>query len=384
MSLTVSGCLGPSCLFSSQPAHLSVRVFSARRPVVIRLLLRTVSALVLAVGVGMIGAAQEARGQDEMGPCEDTLEVASRAYQNRNFQKAIRLASQCTDWEAVSKATAIQAYRRQGLAFLRQGALVQARSAVAHILEIDSTYTADPVADPPSYSLLVSMVRQRRGGGGTESTAEARQPKGLEKTFFAKFGIGFSDYTGDLPIQNTGHPLDFQEFSSGSGFPFMLNGELGYHFNPRWALSLGFQSGNYPIVGYSTGGGISDSWRYTAQLLARYTFGTLTESASLYLDGGVNATFGGNGSAGFGPSVGAGVDVPLSDAVSFYIESRFNFTLPDDAIDGTADIGDRPGSSTTKTDDPQGSVTGSFDSVNQLLGVGLKVSLGGGSRASRE
>ncbi len=194
---------------------------------------------------------------------------------------------------------------------------------------------------------------------------------------YGKLGVGLSDYTGDFPIQNTGYPVDFQEFIRGSGAPLMFDGELGYQFSPNWALAAGFQGGNYPIVGYA--GPVDDSWRYTPHLLGRYTFGSPNESPiSFYLDLGANVTFGGDDpptSVGYGPSVGGGVDIPLSDALSFYVESRFNFTLPDDAIDGSADIGDRPGSVTPKTDDPKGSSTGPFDSVNQLLGFGLKFSL---------
>lgn len=334
--------------------------------------LRLLLALAVAVAGGMIGSTHDALGQDEMNTCKDTLKVANRAYQNRNFEKAIELASQCTEQEAVAEATAIQAYRRQGLSFLRQGMLVQARSAVDNILDIDPTYTADQVEDPPSYSLLVSMVRYRRGLDVTESTVEATRSKRVETAFFVKLGAGISDYTGDLPAQNSSHPFDFQEFITGSGIPFALNGEFGYRFGSRWALALGFQAGNYPIVGYSTGNGdITDSRRYTPHLLVRYTFATPGESISFYLDGGLNATFGGEGraSTGFGPSVGGGVDFPLGDALSFYVESHFHGTLPDEAIDGS---------------ETRSSFIDGIDSVNQLFGVGLKLSFGSEADPTRQ
>jgi PKD repeat protein len=207
--------------------------------------------------------------------------------------------------------------------------------------------------------------------------AQPESPGNVNYGLYGKLGVGLSDYTGDFPIQNLGHPLDIQEFTRGSGTPFVFDGELGYQFSSKWALAAGFQGGNYPIVGYA-GPTISDSWRYTPHVLGRHTFGTPGESTSFYLDLGANVTFGGDDpstSTGFGPSVGGGVDIPLSDALSFYVESRFHFTLPDDAIDGSADIGDTPASATTRTDDPSGSSTGPFDSVNQLLGFGLKFSL---------
>jgi len=145
-----------------------------------------------------------------------------------------------------------------------------------------------------------------------QSDGNANVNKGL----YGKLGAGFSDYTGDFPIQNTGHPLDFQEFQTGNGFPFVFNGELGYQLSPKWALAAGFQGGNYPIVGYGGPGGIDDSYRYTPHVLGRYTFNP-NGSVAFYLDAGVNATFGGDDpptSTGYGPTVGGGVNFPITDA----------------------------------------------------------------------
>ena len=192
--------------------------------------------------------------------------------------------------------------------------------------------------------------------------AQSGSSSDVNRGLYGKLGVGFSDYTGDFPIQTDSHPFDFQEFKRGSGFPFLFDGELGYQFSPKWALAAGFQGGNYPIVGYA-GSRIDDSWRYTPHLLARYTFGTPGASLSFYLDAGVNATFGGDDpptSIGYGPSVGGGVDFPLSSGLSFFVESRFHGTLPDDAIDGS---------------DNGNSFIDGMDSVNQLLGFGLKFSL---------
>ena len=177
-------------------------------------------------------------------------------------------------------------------------------------------------------------------------------------TFYGKLGVGASDYTGDFPAQNVAHPFDLQEFTRGSGVPVVVVGELGYQFSPRWTLALGFQGGNYPIVGYSGGpSGIEDSYRYTPQVLGRYTFNGFRRNVAPYIDLGVNATFGGDApvtSTGVGPSVGGGVDVLLSRTLSLYVESRFNMILPDDAVDGA-------------------DTEGPFDLTNQLLGFGLKV-----------
>lgn len=190
--------------------------------------------------------------------------------------------------------------------------------------------------------------------GALSSPVHAQQRR-VGDAFYGKLGGGISDYTGDFPAGQTTHPFDFQEFRRGSGLPYVVVGEIGYQFTPRWALALGIQAGNYPIVGYAGMGGISDSYRYAPQLLGRYTF--VGGTVAPYVDVGVNATFGGDSpptSVGFGPSVGGGVDIQMSRTVSFYVESRFNATLPDDAVDGagTGDI---------------------FDLTGQLLGFGLKV-----------
>lgn len=206
------------------------------------------------------------------------------------------------------------------------------------------------------------------------SSAQSRH---VDEPFFVKMGIGFSDYTGDFPIQNTGHPLDFQEFIRGNGFPFVSSTELGYRPSQSFAVAFGLQIGNYPIVGYAGPNGLEDSNLYTTQLLGRYTFDNLSQNIAPYLDGGFNITFGGL-RTGYGPTLGGGVNIPFNSSVSFFVESRFNFTYPDDAVDG-ADYS-APGA----PDDAKGSITGPFDSINQLLGFGVKINFGGfsGEKAS--
>ena len=347
--------------------------------------------VVLLAGGWAVGSAttHQARAQAPDTSCTETLAAAEETYRNRDYAEAVAQASQCTDTEAVADTTAIRAHRIITLASLRQGNLVQARSSVQSILQIEPDYTANPVNDPPSYDLFVSMVRQELAFGGeadttvSEAPEPSREPRTPPRaqdrgTFVLKVaGIGFSDYTGDLPDQSQGHPFDLQEFKTGSGFPYVLSFEVGYEAPSNLGILLGFQAGNYPIVGYSTGtGSISDSWRYTPQLLLRYTFGDPGQSTAVYLDVGGNVTFGGQGlaSPGYGPTVGGGVDIPLNNTLSFFVESRFNLTLPDDAIDGTSYPEDYPADADVS---PIGSITGPFDSVNQLLGIGLRLRFGG-------
>ncbi|MFB6230127.1 MAG: hypothetical protein ABEL04_03130 [Salinibacter sp.] len=354
----------------------SLARFSAGLPLVL---------VLMSLGGLAVGGSQPAQAQEATDPCADTLAAAEQAYRNRSYQEAVALASQCTDQEAVDDETAIRAWRVITLASLRQGALLQARSAVENILQIDPTYTADPVNDPPSYNLFVSMVRREVSPettteAGVDTTGETAPdttaptsaqppPEPTRSGVFLKFGGGISDYTGDYPVQNVGHPFDFQEFVRGSGIPYVLQGEIGYQFSSGWALLLGFQFGNYPIVGYGGTNNTSDSDRFTPQLLIRYTFRDPDQTVRPYIDGGGNVTFGGEPvvGTGYGPSLGFGLSIALGRAASMYVESRFNATFPDDAIDDFASDGGGL----------DGSVPDPVDSVNQLLGVGLRVNFGG-------
>jgi hypothetical protein len=105
-----------------------------------------------------LGAAP-ASGQFLLPPCQIEIEAAHDAYLNQAYEAALDLASVCTRRVGVSEADLIRAYRLMSLSFFRQHALGEARAAITHILSVDPEYTADPVLDPPSYALLVSMVR---------------------------------------------------------------------------------------------------------------------------------------------------------------------------------------------------------------------------------
>lgn len=92
--------------------------------------------------------------------CTEALAAAEAAYLNREYATAVAEASACAERRDASDDDRVAAYRLMGLAFLRQNALAQARSALISLLSIDPTYAADPVSDPPAYALFVSMVRQ--------------------------------------------------------------------------------------------------------------------------------------------------------------------------------------------------------------------------------
>jgi PKD repeat protein len=172
-------------------------------------------------------------------------------------------------------------------------------------------------------SLLIALFV---GLAAVASPAEA-QTKRPGDTFYLKFGAGFSDYTGDFAGP-------FEGFSGGDGFPYGWVGELGYQTSPAFAVGLAYQAGRYPLVNNNASG--TDPDRLSGQLLGRYTFGAKSWTVSPYVDAGANLSFASRSfdDTGGGPTVGAGLDIVLSGWASFYVESRVNFTLGDDAMDG--------------------------------------------------
>lgn len=205
----------------------------------------------------------------------------------------------------------------------------------------------------PVFAVLLGLLV---GVAATASPAHA-QSRRAGGVFYGKVGAGISDYTGDLPLSTETAFFDLREFTRGSGFPYIFSGEAGYQYLPELGVAFALQGGNHPVL-TSTGSSLSDSHLLTVQLLGRYTFQAQHWTVAPYLDGGAGITVGGNADTpGFGPVLGAGVDVRINRFMSFYLESRFNLTFPDDAVDGAEPF------------------SGPFDVAGQLLGAGLKVDI---------
>jgi len=116
--------------------------------------------------------------------CERALVAAQDQYREAEYDEALRLAAACLNQEDRTADQAISAYRILALIHLKRDELEQARSAVVNLLGIDPTYTTDPVADPPAYVSLVSIV-QRDVQGPTEaasSTPESTRPSFFRRT----------------------------------------------------------------------------------------------------------------------------------------------------------------------------------------------------------
>jgi hypothetical protein len=205
--------------------------------------------------------------------------------------------------------------------------------------------------------LLLLAVALLGTGGGLGVQAQH-----LDHGIYAKFGAGLSDYAGDLTARDAAAQGRGVEGNVLKYFPLVAAGELGYQFSPAWALALGGQAGSYASVGDATPS-VDSYRRYTSYLLGRYTFGGPGQRVSFYLDAGLSATAGGapGTNMGLGPSLGGGIDIRASRAVSVYVESRLNVTVPDDAVDGV--------------EGPLGGDDRSFDTLSQPLSFGIRFSL---------
>lgn len=159
------------------------------------------------------------------------------------------------------------------------------------------------------------------------------QVKRAGDTFYIKAGGGLSDYAGDRDLTtNFSDFFDSDKFSADDAFPYTLLGEVGYQFSPSTSIGVGYQFGQYPYSdGPATSSAIGTA-RHTTQLLGRYTFGARSWTLAPYLDAGVQASFGGESTA-FGPLLGAGLDIVMTKRTSLFLETRFNYTFGDAALD---------------------------------------------------
>lgn len=183
--------------------------------------------------------------------------------------------------------------------------------------------------------------------------------------FYIKAGAGISDYLGDATgTSGFGDAFGTDHFDD-DVFPFAAVGEIGYQTSPSFGIGLGYQFGQYPLADnradassppVETGSPSSvGTVRHLVQVLGRYTFMAEKWTVAPYLDGGVNASFGGE-SAGVGYSVGLGFDAAVSSRTSIFLEGRFNAVFDDEATDGI-----------------DGSASG--DALNPFPVVGVKVGL---------
>ncbi len=175
------------------------------------------------------------------------------------------------------------------------------------------------------------------------NTAEAQRALRAEKTVFVKPRIGLANYHGDLTENFT--------FAFDKGIPYSAGLELGYQFSSAFSVSVQTNFAEYSSLDPHFPNGDTDRW--THNLLLRYTAGARTSPVAFFLQAGAHGTDG-VGDFAFGPSVGLGLDIALSDRVYLFLEALTNFTFPDERFD--ADESESP----------------SFDLVG-YVGPGLKI-----------
>jgi len=92
--------------------------------------------------------------------CERALPAAEDQYRDAAYDEALRLVAACLDQGEKTDDQAVSAYLLLALIYLKQDEIERARSAVVNLLGVDPTYTADPIASPPSYVSLVAIVQR--------------------------------------------------------------------------------------------------------------------------------------------------------------------------------------------------------------------------------
>ena len=190
-----------------------------------------------------------------------------------------------------------------------------------------------------------------------------------QRTFYVQPRVGLTHYVGDFGDG---------DFTSDFGFPIGFGGEIGYQISTRFSIGGAYLLGDYPTIiprdddGNLLPGQNDYSWRHTANLFLKWTFMGSSARVAPFIQIGLNGTVGqtlpgsdvngnpnddaGEDMLGIGPSAGIGLDVVLSNRMSFIAEIISNLVVPDEAADSGEGIDGRE-----------------FDLLN-FLGVGLKYS----------
>jgi PKD repeat protein/opacity protein-like surface antigen len=214
--------------------------------------------------------------------------------------------------------------------------------------------------------ILTSLVAVIVVAAGLAGTADAQSRFRADKTVYLKARIGQGFYMGTRDDNFDSSLKDYFEDAD-----LMFGGELGIQLNSAFGLGLSLNSGKYVKLGDPTRVPSVDPVGISDKRTSVHLVGTLraldTKRISPYLMAGAGATFGtvndqiGSQTA-FGPIVGAGIDIALTDQLGLFIEMASSYTFGDDKIDGKED----PGSGYTGTQH-----TGSYD-VLAYGGGGLR------------
>lgn len=141
--------------------------------------------LCLCLSGWLLAAALPAAAQQDPG-CLNVLPPAQAALADADFTTAIRLLVPCATGVAPAEI-----YRLLSLAYLNNGQNEAARRTVVDLLLHHPTYTADPIQDPPSYTVLVLVVREQlQEQGRLTQPAPPRTPWYQKRGTWALVGTG--------------------------------------------------------------------------------------------------------------------------------------------------------------------------------------------------
>ena len=125
-------------------------------------------ALLLPVGAG---SAIDVAAQ---GACDGAVAEAEEEYLEGRFDAAAQLLSACLEQAELPTPEVVRVHRLLTLAYINQGDAQGARQAIEGLLEAAPDYEPDPVQDPPSYTVLVLIVKeQQQEKAVVEAAAEA-------------------------------------------------------------------------------------------------------------------------------------------------------------------------------------------------------------------
>lgn len=154
------------------------------------------------------------------------------------------------------------------------------------------------------------------------------------KTVFLTPRVGIAWHLGDT--EQSPFNLNMDSWKTDNGIPWSLGAELGYQLSPTMSLGLLGLVSNRPLI-YSYGDVVVDNAAdrtKTGAFFARWMPGGATANAAPFLSFGLHATQTlDSNPLGFGPLVGVGVDIILSDQISLLAEHTTLVNFPDDNAD---------------------------------------------------
>ncbi|MEX1054393.1 MAG: PKD domain-containing protein, partial [Rhodothermales bacterium] len=157
-----------------------------------------------------------------------------------------------------------------------------------------------------------------------------------EDTFFLKPRVGVAWFLGDTEMSPFNFNMDNWKVDEEPP-PLAAGLEFGYQYSQTTSVSLGWQISNHPLFefyGATVPAGLTDpaGWFNSGQLLLRLA---APSRVAPFIALGAHITDGQDGrtSLMFGPTIGLGLDIVVSDRMSLVLENLSNFTFPDDGFD---------------------------------------------------